>query len=299
MKKIITLFAIVMACVSCGNTGRSSQRFIIQSGANYENNQEVISYTPKIEAEVALPDGTIAPVNFTTVTGFSIKNTERKRAANYPHLVVELIELLAIIFLILRGRGPSDERIKDVTSNSQRLVDKFVLKSEYYTLKTSITELSRKVSELQKQLEELSKQEGNKSKRGEYYSNSSSESHGLTQTGQLHDSGQKRDDSGTAEQGLSTPMQYAKNFKDGFMNQCSPDVAQFRLSIKGDGVSFFEFCGDFETAKANVDGTFDGVCKIEGGLDGSSRITTVSAGEASLQSNGKWKVIKPATIKFE
>lgn len=303
MQKIVLYFIVVMAFVSCGGTSQGDNPLSRYRKANTGPGDNVISYTPEIKADVSLPSGEIIPVNFTTITGFSFENKENnKRSAGFPHVAIELIELLAIIYLLWRGRGPSDERIKEVTANSQRLEEKFVLKSDLFTGKNGhakISELNQRIAELQKKIEFLSKQVGESRVRIDHEKIVNAIVLELERSGRVEAKGGKENDGVVSDDGLTTTFQYAKNFKDGYMNSCSQNEAQFRLLMKGDGVSSFEFFGDFETAKANVDGTFDGVCKIEGGIAGSSRITTVCSGEAIVQPNGKWKVTKLATVKFE
>lgn len=301
MQKIVLLFMVVVAFVSCSGISQGDKTLLPHKEAYTGGSENVISYTPKIEAYVSLPGGETVPVNFTTITGFSFEKENNKRSMRFPHLAVEALELLAIIYLLFRGRWASDERIKEVTANSQRLEEKFVLKSDYYAGKNNqakISELSQKVVELQKMTEFLSKQCGGVRGEIDYDKIVRAVVLELERTGLIEAKGRKENDGAGLEAGQTASFQYVKNFRDGYMNPCSQNEAQFRLSMKGDGVSSFEFCGDFETAKANVDGTFDGVCKIEGGIDGSSKITTVSMGEATLQPNGKWKVSKPAIVKF-
>ena len=303
MQKIVLFFIVVVVCVSCGSISQGDNPLLSHKEANTGGRNNVISYTPEIEAYVSLPGGETVPVNFTTITGFSFENKENnKRSMGFPHLAVEVLELLAIIYLLLRGRGASDERIKDVTANSQRLEEKFVLKSDFFAGKNNqarVSELSQKVVELQKMAESLSKQGGGVRGEIDYDKIVKGVVLELERTGLIEANGRKGNEGAGLESGQAASFQYVKNFKEGYMNPCSQNEAQFRLSMKGDGVSSFEFCGDFETAKANVDGTFDGVCKIEGGIAGSSRISTVCFGEAIIQPNGKWKVTKLATVKFE
>lgn len=91
---------------------------------------------------------------------------------------------------------------------------------------------------------------------------------------------------------------FAKNFGDNLLKVVSQEEAQYELEQTTANESIFTYCGDFMTACSNRDAIFDGVCQLIGNIRSASKITTIEKGTATLE-NGKWKVTKKATLKFE
>lgn len=91
---------------------------------------------------------------------------------------------------------------------------------------------------------------------------------------------------------------FAKNFGDNLLKVVSQEEAQYELEQTTANESIFTYCGDFMTACSNRDAIFDGVCQLIGNIRSATKITTIEKGTATLE-NGKWKVTKKATLKFE
>ena len=91
---------------------------------------------------------------------------------------------------------------------------------------------------------------------------------------------------------------FAKNFGDNLLKVVSQEEAQYELEQTTANESIFTYCGDFMTACSKRDAIFDGVCQLIGNIRSASKITTIEKGTATLE-NGKWKVTKKATLKFE
>lgn len=93
---------------------------------------------------------------------------------------------------------------------------------------------------------------------------------------------------------------YLKNFNAGTMKECPATDAQYELilpdaqSLSGE----FIFVGDINSALATKDATFDDVCDLENWSMSSKSCDTVEKGKAEKVSDGKWKVIKKAKVKF-
>lgn len=91
---------------------------------------------------------------------------------------------------------------------------------------------------------------------------------------------------------------YAKNFRDTLLKVVPREDAQYELSQISTNEVVFKYCGNFETAYSNREAIFDGVCQLIGNIQSATKITTLENGTATLE-NGKWKVTKKATLKFE
>lgn len=97
----------------------------------------------------------------------------------------------------------------------------------------------------------------------------------------------------------SVPL-YLKNFNAGTMKECPVTDAQYELilpdaqSLSGE----FTFVGDINSALATKDATFDDVCDLENWSMSSKSCATIEKGKAEKVSDGKWKVIKKAKVKF-
>lgn len=93
---------------------------------------------------------------------------------------------------------------------------------------------------------------------------------------------------------------YLKNFNAGTMKECTANDAQYELilpdaqSLSGE----FTFVGDINSALATKDATFEDVCDLENWSMSSKSCDTVEKGKAEKVSDGKWKVIKKAKVKF-
>ena len=93
---------------------------------------------------------------------------------------------------------------------------------------------------------------------------------------------------------------YLKNFNAGTMKECPASDTQYELilpdaqSLSGE----FTFVGDINSALATKDATFEDVCDLEKWSMSSKSCDTVEKGKAEKVSDGKWKVIKKAKVKF-
>lgn len=91
---------------------------------------------------------------------------------------------------------------------------------------------------------------------------------------------------------------FAKNFGNNLLRVVSQEEAQYELEQTTANESTFTYCGNFEKACSNSEPIFDGVCQLIGNIRSATKITTIEKGTATLE-NGKWKVTKKATLKFE
>ena len=298
----ILVALIVLSCISCG-----PKKVFIEDATN--TNESTMTTGTGSSGQLESTDAEVFKDN----TGANrspaksditrLSSEDRRSKTGFIHTIVELIELLAIACLFFMKKGPSDEHIEDVVLNSKRLEKKYASSSQQAydkSITTRLSDLDRQLRGVQESVRVLTDQtdlncekiEEFRIRVQELLTDYESKSIASTDGGVIVEGG--------ASQTLGeTKKEYVKNFKSGLMNPCSQNEAQFRLFIKDNGVAQFDFCGDFETAKANVDGTFDGICRIEGGLMGASKISTTRMGEAELLANGKWKVTKLAIVKFE
>ncbi len=92
---------------------------------------------------------------------------------------------------------------------------------------------------------------------------------------------------------------YVKNFRDGELKKCSEEEAQFCLIETQQGILAFEFCGNTESAMANRDATFDGVCNRHGNPNNATKIVNENRGTVISVASDRWKVVEKATVKFE
>ena len=92
---------------------------------------------------------------------------------------------------------------------------------------------------------------------------------------------------------------FVRNGGEGKLKKCGENVAQYKVLASKVGVAKFVFCGDLEKARSNSDATFDNVCQSEGNdIRDARKVETVTPGEVELLSDGNWRVVKKAVIKF-
>lgn len=92
---------------------------------------------------------------------------------------------------------------------------------------------------------------------------------------------------------------YLKKYNKDLMKEVSRSDAQYRLTRESDDAGTFEFCGDIETAIANIDSTFDDICDLSGDRFHGTSIENVQKGVAQLAQEGLWQVTKKANINIK
>ncbi|MDR1553493.1 MAG: hypothetical protein LBS69_08545 [Prevotellaceae bacterium] len=76
------------------------------------------------------------------------------------------------------------------------------------------------------------------------------------------------------------------------------DDCRFRLFDINGNIAKFEFCGDEQEAIVNKNAFFDKVCEDINYTGYAKHIENLAPGEVQRQSDGRWQVVKKATIRF-
>lgn len=99
-------------------------------------------------------------------------------------------------------------------------------------------------------------------------------------------------------EGEASSILFAKIHKDGIMIPCVEDRANYKITQLSATEGEFEYCGSFQEAKDNSNAAFDNYADVEGVINSSSGVVTVSKGIVEQTDGGKWKVTKKAIVRF-
>lgn len=204
-------------------------------------------------------------------------------------LLVGLLNAITLLVLALFViKRTSENRIKQITYNSQRLEQKFALKNDFTHSESekNIIELNKKITELEKTIQSIKiNVEENKNRTEKYYENAPA-SNVLLEKAPWNNENSKLTYLKTAKQGV-----FSTSFDE--PSGCFFKVFEIRATE-----AKFEFCGNEAEAIANRDAIFDNVCETYGIANSAKKIRNEEFGIVEFQ-DGKWKVIKKAKIKFE
>lgn len=201
--------------------------------------------------------------------------------------ILSLVGAIFILQFIVIWFRTSEERIKKITFNSERLENKFSLKSEagfkqkadhpnYSELLTKIKEIEFKTQDLNRGLQKIQGQQ--------------------IMIIAPEDKNQQQNQ----EQPRINNVKYLKTAPGGVFNNVfdNPSGCYFKLfNINGNNARF-EFCGNIDEAIANRNAIFDETSEPFDPPKVANRILTIDPGCVVLQ-DSKWKITTRAKIKFE
>lgn len=314
MKKVLNLIFIVMfLCLGVSCRPKHKTPFnVSQPKDSIVILRDDEGNPVKIDTEINDPDSPYRQKLAADINGCQTElrnlsmNLSRRRAGSFMLIFLVCIQLVALWVLF--------SKVVSLEKSARRH------REEIDDSKEKITDITRKIKELQTlvgkvatgkkpetKISPKSEDSGVETIKKTHADEDKNHTSALTGEDLRNDSGKlNTPETGTCPSKENHPEEkkdfspvFAKNYRDGEMEVCQDRrEADFELTLSSEINATFRFVGDFQHAKENKDGIFDGVADVRGRAIKSIGIQHVEDGAAELTQSGKWKVIKKAVVSF-